>query len=117
MENIKEIRQQISDAINKKCSKLQTHPTSMINSIFNHYKDPVKFNNIRLNNDIISDPPTIKSHIQNHFDNWTASRHINSDIFNSEWQTEYIPKPNINPTWYSNTLSNFTEAEVISSIN
>src|ERR1700752_4901893 len=27
IENIKEIRQQISEAINKRCSKLQTHPT------------------------------------------------------------------------------------------
>ena len=35
IENIKVIRQQISDSINKRCSKLQTNPTSMINSILN----------------------------------------------------------------------------------
>jgi hypothetical protein len=85
IENIKEIRQQITNAIDKRCSKLQTHPTSMINSILNRHKDPVKFNNIRLHDDIITDPTTIKSHIQQHFDNWTAPRNINSEIFNSQW--------------------------------
>jgi hypothetical protein len=117
IENIKEIKQQISDSINKRCSKLQTHPTTMINSILNQHKDPVKFNNIRLDNDIITDPPTIKSHIQQHFDNWTAPRHINTNIFNSQWQVEYNPKPDIDPTWYSNILLDFTEDEVISTIN
>ena len=72
IENIKEIKQQIANAIDKRCSKLQTQPTSMINSILNRHKDPVKFNNIRLDNDIITDPPTIKAHIQQHFDLWTA---------------------------------------------
>ena len=40
----------------------------MINSILNHYKDPVKFKNIRSDNDIITDTKEIKSHIQQHFD-------------------------------------------------
>ena len=62
-------------------------------------------------------PPTIKSHIQQHFDNWTAPRHINLDIFNSQWQSEYNPKTNINPTWYSNILSAFTEDEIITTIS
>ena len=117
LENIKEIKQQINKAIDKRCSKLQTQPTSMINSILNRHKDPVKFNNIQLDNDIITDPPIIKSHILQHFDNWTAPRHINSDIFNSQWKTEYDPKPNINPNWYSNILLNFTEEEVLLTIN
>ena len=69
IENIKEIRQHINESINKHCTKLQTHPTSMINSILNQHKDPVKFNNIKLNNDIITDSTIIKSHIQQHFDN------------------------------------------------
>ena len=117
IENIKEIRQQINAAIDKRCSKLQTHPTSMINSILNRHKDPVKFQNIRLNDDIITDPIAIKSHIQQHFDNWTAPRQINSEIYNSQWHTEYNPKTNINSSWYSHTLSNFTEDEIISTIN
>jgi hypothetical protein len=89
----------------------------MISSILNRHKDPVKFNNIKLNNDIITDPTIIKSHIQQHFDNWTAHRDINYDIFQSDWQSEYNPKPNINPNWYSSTLANFTQEEIISTIS
>ena len=35
IENIKQIGQQITESIHKRCSKLTTHPTSMINSILN----------------------------------------------------------------------------------
>jgi hypothetical protein len=83
IENIKEIRQQINDSIHKRCTKLQTHPTSMINSILNHHKNPVKFNNIKLDQDIITDPSTIKSHIQQHFDDWTSPHNIDYNIFQS----------------------------------
>ena len=117
IENIKEIRQHINESINKHCTKLQTQPTSMINSILNRHKDPVKFNNIKFDNDIITDPTTIKSHIQQHFDDWTARRDINQDIFQSDWQSEYSPKTDINPNWYSSTLSNFTQEEIISTIS
>jgi hypothetical protein len=68
IENIKEIKQQIDNNITKRCNKLQTNPTSMINSILNRHKDPVKFDNIRTDNDLITDAPNIKLHIQQHFD-------------------------------------------------
>jgi len=42
----------------------------MINSILNRHKDPVRINNIKSNNAIITEPSTIKTHIQNHFDEW-----------------------------------------------
>src|SRR5690242_12798447 len=43
IENIKEIRQQINDNITKRCDKLYTNSKSIINSILNQHKDPVKF--------------------------------------------------------------------------
>ena len=46
----------------------------MINSILNRYKDPVRFDNIKADNNLITEPDTIKQIIQNHFFNWTASR-------------------------------------------
>ena len=95
LENIRQTRQQITEAITKRCTKLQTSPTSILNSILNRHKDPVKFNNIKLNQKIITDPSDIKSHIQQHFNNWTALRSINQSLFNSDWQTEYDPKPYI----------------------
>ena len=83
MENIKQIKQQISESIQKRCSKLITHPTSMINSILNWHKDSVKFNNTKLEQEVITDPPAIKDHIQQHFDNWTAPRQVNQSLFES----------------------------------
>ena len=71
IENIKEIRQQINDNIAKRCSKLQSNPISMINSILNRHKDSVKFDNIRTDNDLITNVQDIKTHIQQHFDQWT----------------------------------------------
>jgi hypothetical protein len=112
MENIKQIKQQISESIQKRCSKLITHPTSMINSILNRHKDPVKFDNIKLEQEVITDPPAIKDHIQQHFDNWTAPRQVNQSLFETVWQDEYNPKPNINSTWYADALESFSQEEV-----
>ena len=50
----------------------------MINSILNRHQDPVKFDNIKLQNDVITDISSIKQHIQQHFNDWTASRNIQS---------------------------------------
>ena len=44
----------------------------MINSILNRHKDPVRFDNIKADNNLITEPDTIKQIIQNHFFNWTA---------------------------------------------
>jgi len=55
----------------------------MINSILNRYKDLVRFDNIKADNNLITEPDIIKQTIQNHFFNWTAPRLVNSDIFNS----------------------------------
>src|SRR5260364_3702 len=88
IENIKQIRQQITESIQKRCTKLISLPTSMINSILNRHKDPVRFDNIKLAQDVITNPPAIKAHIQKHFDNWNAPRVVNQNLFNSRWQGE-----------------------------
>ena len=44
----------------------------MINSILNRHKDLVRFDNIKADNNLITEPDTIKQIIQNHFFNWTA---------------------------------------------
>ena len=40
----------------------------MINSILNRHKDPVKFDNIKTDQDVITETQEIKTHIQQHFD-------------------------------------------------
>ena len=66
----------------------------MINSILNRHKDPVRI--IKSNNAIITELSTIKTHIQNHFDEWTAPRQINKHLFNTYWANEYLSKQHIN---------------------
>src|SRR6185295_1123898 len=116
-ENIKNIREQINDNITKRCSKLQHNPTSMINSILNRHCDPVRFDNIKTDTDIITETVLIKQHIQEHFNQWTAPRHIQTQIFNSSWLDEYQPKANIESDWYQHALINFTEDEVSQTLN
>ena len=117
LENIKYTRQQILESINTRCSKLVTQPKSMINSILNRHKDPVRINNIKSNNAIITEPSTIKTHIQNHFDEWTAPRQINEHLFNSYWANEYLPKQNIDSSWYSEALHSFTIEEILDTLS
>ena len=72
----------------------------MINSILNRHKDPVKFDNIKTDHDIVTEVQKIKTHIQQYFNQWTAYKQINQQIYNSSWYNEYQPKTNIHSEWY-----------------
>jgi hypothetical protein len=89
----------------------------MINSILNRHKDPVRFDNIKEPNNVITELSLIKQHIQQHFDDWTALQNIQSQLFNTMWQQEYQPKPNIDSTWYQPALKEFSSVEVLEVIN
>ena len=71
-ENSLLLRQQIQQATEKRCETLLTHPKQAINSILNRYKAPIHFSNIKLPDQLITDPKLIKQHIQSHFHDWTA---------------------------------------------
>ena len=89
----------------------------MLNSILNWHKDPVKLSNIKLDQEIVTDPTDIKQHIQQHFSDWTVLRTINQDIFNSHWQTEYNSKLHIQQDWYSETLTDFSQEEILATLS
>src|SRR5690242_6969622 len=88
----------------------------MINSILNRYKDLVKFDNIKLDNNIITNTHNIKAHIQKHFDQWTGLRTIDQTIYNQTWQNEYQPLDHINSDWYQSALLEFSIEEVSSTL-
>ena len=67
LENTYQIREYINQATNKRCDLLQTKPTKMINSILDRYSEPVYFNNIKIQNEITTEPSEIKTAIQQHF--------------------------------------------------
>ena len=89
----------------------------MINSILNRHKDPVKINNIKTPNDIITDPKSIKEHIKQHFDNWTAYRPINTHELNTNWLDEYQPKTTTRPDHYSSALVNFLLKKIFTTLS
>ena len=60
LENTHQIREHINQAVNRRCDFLQTKPTKMINSILDRYSEPVHFNNIKIQNEIITEPSAIK---------------------------------------------------------
>jgi hypothetical protein len=117
IENIKQIRDQINQHITNRCFKLQTNPKAMINSILNRHKDPVKINNIKTPNDIITDPKLIKEQIKQHFDNWTAYRPIDTYEFNSNWLEEYQPKTTTKSDYYNSALAEFSIDEILTTLN
>ena len=111
------LRQQINQASEKRCESLVTKPTQAINSILDRYKPPVHFTNIKLQNQLITDSTLIKQHIQSHFNNWTAYRPINQNLFNNFWHQQYHPLPHIKSEWYIPLTLPITEEEVIQTIS
>ena len=95
-ENSLLLRQQIQQASENRCEMLVSKPTQAINSILNRYQAPIHFSNIKLPDQLITEPTLIKQHIQNHFFNWTAHKPIDQTLFNNFWQQQYLPQTHIN---------------------
>src|SRR6185436_8519792 len=87
-------RQQIQQATEKRCETLSTHPKHAINSILNRYKAPIHFSNIKLPDQIVTDPT----------------------LFNNLWSAQYQPLSHINTQWYDSLSSPITEEEVTQTI-
>ena len=85
----------------------------MINSILDRHTDYISFDNIKTENDLITDPKLIKNHIKNHFDNWTNHHAIDEQIFNNTWKNCYKTNTSINPQHYRETLKIITSEEVL----
>jgi hypothetical protein len=96
LENSQHLRQHINKAIDNRCERLLTQPTKMINSILNRHTDPVILHNIKTENEVITDPSTILSHVKQHFYQWTKHQPYQTETFNSHWANEYQPKTSIN---------------------
>ena len=88
----------------------------MINSILNRHTDPVILHNIKTESEIITDPSTILSHIQQHFYQWTKHQPYQTETFNQYWANEYHPKATINMNWYAPLLQPITTEETLHTI-
>ena len=116
LENYTHIRQQITLATEKRCQALQTQLTKIINSVLNWHKDHVHFDNIKTENDLITDPKQIKNHIKDHFNNWTNYRIIDKQIFNTTWKKYYKPNTSINSQHYKKVLKTITIEEITTTL-
>src|SRR6185437_7393071 len=117
LENAHHLKQHIQTAINTRCERLLTYPTKMINSILNRHTDPVHFDNIKTQTNILTDPPEVKNYIRSHFSQWTGKNAYNRQIFSTQWQTEYNPKHSVMSEWYDPVLEPIHLEEVINTIN
>jgi ribonuclease HI len=88
----------------------------MINSVLNRHHDIVYFDNIKTADELITSPPQIKQHIQQHFEQWTSHRHVNSTLFNQYWADNYRPNNSINSEIYTSTLNTISSEEVYSTL-
>src|SRR6185437_10846570 len=95
------LRQQINHASEKRCETLTSKPKQAINSILDRYQPPIHFLNIKLNNQLVTEPSLIKQHIKSHYHNWTAHRPINQYLFDNFWHQHYQPLSHINSAWYT----------------
>ncbi|KAF0534298.1 reverse transcriptase [Gigaspora margarita] len=103
-------------ASEKRCETLVSKPTQAINSILDRYQIPVHFSNIKLDNQLVTNPIEIKQHIQSHFHNWISYKPINQTTFNNFWLQQYTQPSHINPSWYTSLTSSITEDKVLQTI-
>jgi len=111
------LRQQINHASEKRCETLTSKPKQAINSILDRYQPPIHFLNIKLNNQLVTEPSLIKQHIKSHYHNWTAHRPINQYLFDNFWHQHYQPLSHINSAWYTSLTVPITEEEVLQTIS
>jgi len=117
MKNSLLLCQQIQKALEKRCETLVSHPKQAISSILNCYHKPIHFTTIKLPDQVITEPNSIKQHIQNHFENWTAHKPINQDLYQNFWKQHYQLQLHINLEWYHSLTQPITTDEVINTIN
>jgi hypothetical protein len=117
LEHSLRLRYQINDASERRCETLVSKPKQAINSILDRYQPPVHFSNIKLPNQLITDPTQIKQHIQAHFFNWTAHKPINQLLFDNFWNQYYLPLSHINPDWYTPLTQPITLEETLFTIS
>ena len=84
----------------------------MINSILNWHTDHISFDNIKTENNLITDPKLIKNHIKNYFDNQTNYYPINEQIFNNTQKNCNETNTSIDLQYYRETLKIITSEEI-----
>ena len=82
----------------------------MINSILQRTQDKIIIDRVEVDNDLITDPASIRSHTVNHFQN-IVGRSTSDGSIPKEWQQDYSPLESIDDSIYAglNDPPSFTE--------
>src|SRR2546423_13657892 len=72
----------------------------MINYILQRTQDKIIIDRIEVDNDLITDPESIRSHTANHFQN-IVGRPTSDGSIPEEWQQDYLPLESIDDSIYA----------------
>src|SRR5439155_1455129 len=111
IENNTAHRERIQQHIQNRYDNFSTNTTKMIDSVLHRHTDRVHFDNIKTENELITDPVQIQSKINTHFENWTKSNPYNKDLW-AQWENEYIPRKEIQSNWYDTLQEDITLTEL-----
>ena len=86
--------------IEQRCTDFKDNQSRMINSILQRTQDKIIIDRVEVDNDLITDPASIRSHTVNHFQNIVG--HLTSDgSIPEEWQQDYSPIESIDDSIYA----------------
>ena len=111
IENNTAHRERIQQHIQNRYDNFSTNITKMIDSVLHRHTDHVHFDNIKTENELITNPVQIQLKINTHFENWTKSNPYNQDLW-AQWENEYIPRKEIQSNWYDTLQEDITLTEL-----
>src|SRR3989440_11382544 len=89
-----------SHFIEQRYTDFKDNQTRMINSILQRTQDKIVIDRVKVDNDLITDPESIRSHTANHFQN-IVGRPTSDGSIPEEWQQDYLPLASIDDSIYA----------------
>ena len=86
--------------IEQRCTDFKDNQTRMINSILQRTQDKIIIDRVEVDNDLITDTASIRSHTVNHFQN-IVGRPASDGSIPEEWQQDYSPLESIDDSIYA----------------
>src|ERR1044072_1029358 len=96
--------------IEQRCNDFKDNQTRMINSILQRTQDKIVIDRLEVDNDLITDPASIRTHTADHFQNIVGQPKSDGSI-PDDWIHEYSPLDSVDDAIYATLydLPSFTE--------
>src|ERR1043166_9068628 len=86
--------------IEQRCTDFKDNQTRMINSILQRTQDKIVIDRLEVDNDLITDPASIRSFTANHFQN-IVGRPASDGSIPEEWHQDYLPLESVDDSIYA----------------